>query len=246
MCTVSWKYRDSGYDVFFNRDELLSRKIAEPPIVHNFDGIRSIAPIDLNAHGTWLAVNEFGVTVFLLNHHPKPEIKFPQSRGDIVLRLMAMTAKEDFESSLAGLRLADYASFRLGVIFPGNFPRTYLWNGIELVREGIAKRFFSSSSYESTEVVSARLQTIAVAQPTSIEDFLQLHRSHEPEKNAFSICMHRDDAQTVSFSHIVVRDGKITFAYADGPPCCTPADFKIELTATRELIFGEATNSEVA
>jgi hypothetical protein len=53
----------------------------------------------------------------------------------------------------------------------------------------------------------------------SSEELLALHRSHIPEAGPYSICMHREDAETVSFSHVVVAGDSITFSYTPAAPC---------------------------
>jgi hypothetical protein len=45
------------------------------------------------------------------------------------------------------------------------------------------------------------------------------HASHEPERGPFSPCMHREDASTVSFSHVRVGAREIVFEYRPGPLC---------------------------
>src|SRR6266849_6073651 len=67
MCTVSWIHEDGGYQLFCNRDEKLTRQPASDPQVLYHDGVRFLAPIDADSGGTWLATNEFAVTVCLLN-----------------------------------------------------------------------------------------------------------------------------------------------------------------------------------
>ncbi len=51
------------------------------------------------------------------------------------------------------------------------------------------------------------------------ETLLAFHRSHMSLASAYSPCMHRSDAQTVSFSRIVVRNSVGRFFYTDGAPC---------------------------
>ena len=67
MCTVTWTRRPDGYSVFFNRDELRSRKEALPPRVHDDGTVSYVAPEDGDFGGTWLSVNGAGVTIGLLN-----------------------------------------------------------------------------------------------------------------------------------------------------------------------------------
>jgi hypothetical protein len=48
---------------------------------------------------------------------------------------------------------------------------------------------------------------------------LEFHRSHVPARSAYSACMHRPDAETVSFSRIYVRGRETEFLYSPAAPC---------------------------
>jgi hypothetical protein len=48
---------------------------------------------------------------------------------------------------------------------------------------------------------------------------MDFHTSHAPIPSAYSPCMHRDNADTVSFSRVTVADGVIEFAYFPKSPC---------------------------
>ena len=67
MCTVTWCSEGTGYALLFNRDEARTRSPAFPPEHRLRRGVRLISPLDPDAGGTWLGVNEFGVSVGLLN-----------------------------------------------------------------------------------------------------------------------------------------------------------------------------------
>ena len=47
----------------------------------------------------------------------------------------------------------------------------------------------------------------------------RLHSSHDPEPGAYSVCMHRDDAVTVSMTLVEVSGDTATMRYHDGSPC---------------------------
>ena len=59
---------EAGYTLLFNRDELRTRgpEIA-PSETRTDSGVRYVAPTDSDAGGTWIAANEHGVSVALLN-----------------------------------------------------------------------------------------------------------------------------------------------------------------------------------
>jgi Transport and Golgi organisation 2 len=53
-------------------------------------------------------------------------------------------------------------------------------------------------------------------------DCLQkLHKSHDPEPGPYSICMHRPDAATVSYTQVEFTPREISMVYVAGPPCET-------------------------
>ena len=60
--------REPGtFRLFFNRDERRTRRPAIPPAVHRKGDTRFIAPRDGDFGGSWLGVNEHGVSLCLLN-----------------------------------------------------------------------------------------------------------------------------------------------------------------------------------
>ncbi len=67
MCTLTWHCHRDGYRLLFTRDELRSRARARPPAIRFLDGIAHVAPTDVDRGGTWIGVNEFGVTHCIVN-----------------------------------------------------------------------------------------------------------------------------------------------------------------------------------
>jgi hypothetical protein len=78
-------------------------------------------------------------------------------------------------------------------------------------------------------------------QPRRIDlDLLhQFHRSHLPERGPCSVCMHRDDAATVSLSIVTVNRDTVEFGYQPNSPC-------LEATAEKVLIERIAGHSRAA
>ena len=70
MCTVSWVHQPGGYHLLSNRDEKRTRGTASAPALVERGGVRFIAPIDADFGGTWIAANEFGISLCLLNGDP--------------------------------------------------------------------------------------------------------------------------------------------------------------------------------
>ncbi len=75
-----------------------------------------------------------------------------------------------------------------------------------------------SSGHDLAGAETARRAVFARLEPTAAS-YERAHRSHRPEKGAYSICMHREDARTVSFSHVTSKRNGVAFAYVAGPPC---------------------------
>lgn len=221
MCTASWLIRPGGYDLLFNRDELRTRPPALPPRRGEQNGVRYLAPVDPQGGGTWIAVNELGLCLFLLNRRPDREPPPPQlSRGLIPLELIDASAVEEVGRRAAGLDLARYRPFTLGAMVggaPGESPVVFAWTGNAL-ETSEAKPPLVSSSVGDESLFAERRATYPAGRP-SLRNLLAYQRGHGSGKSAASVCMHREDAQTVSFSRVRVSESRVRLGYAPGSPC---------------------------
>src|SRR6185369_12035132 len=66
MCTVTFIARKNGYALGMNRDEKLTRVKALPPARHERHGRAALFPSEPGG-GTWIGVNDMGVTFALIN-----------------------------------------------------------------------------------------------------------------------------------------------------------------------------------
>ncbi|MEP7013141.1 MAG: NRDE family protein [Acidobacteriota bacterium] len=224
MCTASWLIGPDGYDLLFNRDELRTRPIALPPRRGERQGMRYLAPVDPQGGGTWIAVNEVGLCLFLLNRRPDREPRAPQaSRGLIPIELIDSTGIEEVGRRAAALDLARYRPFTLGVIAPGapggpgGPPRVFAWTG-EALESAPAPPPLVSSSVGEESLFAERRATYPTG-PLTLRTLLAYQRGHGSGKSAASVCMHREDAQTVSFSRVHVNAAQVRLGYAPGSPC---------------------------
>ncbi len=182
-------------------------------------------------------MNEFGLTFGLLNFYqgrlPKGRLI---SRGKIVKACASFNAVGDAINYVRELNLAKYAPFSLLCFSPGDTgtgaaPSVTMlrWTGRELL-ESNQNCPLISSAVRYDEVYSSRLSVYTEIlgsknkDEKTVSDYLELHASHAPDRSSHSICMHRDDAQTVSFSQIEVTPSEIKYYYADGAPCETPVN----------------------
>ncbi|MCZ6634785.1 MAG: NRDE family protein [bacterium] len=222
MCTMSWVFDTDGYDLFFNRDELVTRKTAYPPEIRSETGVRYIVPIDADAGGTWMGVNQFGTTVALMNSYGQAVQDGPfVSRGLLVLSLLDCSGQGVVVERLAQMRLTDYRPFTIAVFEPGRNVAICRWDGrTSQFQEDVAPPLMSSSFRESAVADHrvALFEALKEVNPTSLRAY---HSGHIPEAGAYSVCMHRDDARTMSLSWVRVNREQVSFFYAPGAPCQT-------------------------
>ena len=260
MCTVSWLHGPAGYDVFFNRDERPSRATGLAPMPGESGGVRWLAPRDSEAMGTWIGANEFGITLALANRygespaHDPPEGKWV-SRGHLVLSLLGlrtiekltgtlgkprtlkplMTAEADL--TLAEVPLTRYRPFTLLGFAPERPVTLLAWDGVSLNRASVDAPGHVLSSSGADQDAAARLRSALFEEaarrgPLTPEAMEALHRGHEPERGPLSICMHRPEAGTVSFTRVRVSPDQVELHYVPGPPCVTTE----RITATLPLV----------
>lgn len=223
MCTMTWMYHKNGYELFFNRDEAKTRLIAFPSEVGVANGVSFIAPIDADAGGTWMGVNAFGVSVCLLNGFGKVDRQRNDyvSRGALVMSLLDVPCVEGVHKRIAQTDLTAFRPFSLVVLEPDKPVQVWVWDGEQMQLEVDVLCPLISSSFKLKDVSAHRqrvFESLNVPQAKTLEDY---HRSHVPQVGPFSVCMHREDAHTVSLSRVVVTQEQIHFFYAPGSPCKT-------------------------
>ena len=223
MCTVTWLRTPGRYDLFFNRDEKKSRLEAHPPALRELNGVRYIAPSDANAGGTWIGVNERGLTVCLLNHYGAKDSDRTHrpavSRGKLVSGLMDARSVAEVGDRVfqAGVHL--YRPFFLVAMELEGQPVLHAWDGRHLNNRALTDGDlpFSTSSFDTENVLKARKAMYdgmkAMAGEVTTELLEQYHFSRDPQGGPYSVCMHRDDAETVSFTHVTVTPNHIDLLY---------------------------------
>jgi len=233
MCTLSWIRRVDRYSVFMNRDEQPTRAPGLPPTIHN-GVVRWIAPIDGQSHGTWIGANDQGVALAILNRYHESPMRADGewiSRGLLVTTLLGETTKDRVERRLRDEPLGRYQPFTLAAFEPGRGARLLAWNGKELSPSQVVETglVLTSSGFDQEKATRdrgdlfRRWQEFDPNRPThptepTPESFEAIHASHIPEKGPLSICMHRPEAGTVSFTRIDVGPETVDVTYVPGPP----------------------------
>lgn len=223
MCTVSFLPTASGYRLAMNRDEKRTRPAALPPELFQIGDRRALYPREPN-DGAWLAVNDAGLCLALINWHRikrEPAGKL-QSRGRIIPHLIGAAAGRAVGRDLRRMSLRQVRPFRLISIDPARETVTeWQWNLTALTarkhRWQIAHWF--SSGCDEVEAAKQRKKICIASSLGTASSLRKLHASHLPKRGPFSICMHRPDAATVSHTEVVATAKRITLRYQPGPPC---------------------------
>lgn len=234
MCTVAvLSLADGGYLLGHNRDERLTRSRGTAPRIDRVEGIAYLAPGDPEGGGTWIGVNETGLAACLLNAaepHGRVLGGDPPSRGLLVREAMACRSLDEAVARFSG-READWRArraFHLVIVAPGTGGEPA--SVARLVSDGVRGAWdrlrppilFTSSTFDGTGVDVARRRAWERFLGETVDSAASLGAwlaGHEPERGPYSVCMHREEARTVSRTLVSVGPGGSALDYVDGPPC---------------------------
>ncbi len=241
MCTISFVPKPRGFYLAMNRDEKFTRSTALPPAIVDLADRRAIFPREPEG-GTWIAANDAGVCLALINWHriECEPVGSMISRGPVVRKLAGKSSIREIAAALAALPLNRLRPFRLIAIIPSEQRVTeWRWDRNRLFAHKRAwerRHWFSSGLDEpKAELERGRVCDYAQRQRSigSLSWLRRLHRSHSPERGPFSICMHRPDAATVSYTEVAVSKRRATMRYKSGPCCSNKA------MATKTISLGD-------
>lgn len=222
MCTLTWETLPSGYELHFNRDESRSREKAAPPSIEVKGDTSVICPRDQQAGGTWISVNEYGVGLCILNNYLAAQQYFGVvSRGLLVDDLASAKDSQEIATLMSDLDYKKYSPFDLFIFSPEGEVKRYSWDGNKYQALQPTEKFMSSSGFDTRAVIAERRQLYIEHQTNDLFDARKFHKSRDPERSAYSVCMSRPDAKTLSYSNIRVDQDRCTFIYTDGSPCNT-------------------------
>jgi hypothetical protein len=227
MCTVTFMARKAGFVLGMNRDEKLSRSEAHAPKVFCEGGRRTLYPFE-NGGGTWVAVNDARTAFALINWYSveAPEPGDVVSRGEVVRAVSRAAAHRDVRAILGAFPLKRTRPFRLLGFFDQE-RRVVEWRwDTESLRERLhawLPNIWISSGFDEHGAQALRGKTFARAlrqrSVGSVEWLRRLHRSHGPKCGPYSVCMHREDAATVSYTEISVNGEDVSMRYWGAAPC---------------------------
>jgi hypothetical protein len=231
MCTLSFVTKTHGFLLGMNRDEQRSRAIASPPSVHRCGDLPTLYPSEQGG-GTWIGINGAGLSAALINWYSRPQYGGTpaSSRGAIIPRLLASRSFEGMERSLLSLPLSRLNPFRLFMIGSDDkVVREYRSDGSGAVRVDHpweTAHWFSSGHNEASATMTRGTVCGKAGKETdagTLPWLERLHSSHDPEAGSDSICMHRDDAVTVSLTLLDITGNAASMSYRNGAPCQSQA-----------------------
>ena len=216
----------------FNRDESRRRPIARPPEERRFGDRRALMPIDPVSDGTWIAVNDAGLAVALLNVYDEPaagrsagvEGRSLLSRGGIIPSLMHDGSAEAALREIHRIDPARYPPFRLVFVDPGMTGQVQA-DGTNLyevhARLSATPQLFTSSGLGDEFVDPPRRKLFhEYFRPGSDGAAQQdaFHRHQWPDRPQFSVCMSRAEARTVSYTIVEIEPPHIAMTYFGESP----------------------------
>lgn len=218
MCTVSWQTAESLENgellLYFNRDEKRKRAAGAGPELLLEKGTQYISPSDPERGGTWIAANEHGCLVCLLNDY---SVSFDQegsfkSRGVLVRELAQFHSFEEVRCYLTSDMSLPYPPFTL-LFWDGKCMNQWHWNTHELTSKKNVQPPFTSSSWDTARVEKER-SILFKEWVTDGGRSLEAYHTHEISGNAeSSVCMSRELTQTVSLTSVFISRGKVQMYY---------------------------------
>ncbi len=228
MCTLTFVPTEDGYLVGMNRDELLTRPVALPPKRFQRSGMEMVCPSEPSG-GTWIACNDRGNLLALLNWNASGSPRLGEkryTRGLVIPELIGEPDLPAADSHFHQMNLDAVFPFRLvGVSRSERTINEWRWDGVarrKMEFSWARNHWFSSSLSDSlAEEERGRACEGAAEEPAAGSNgwLRRLHRSHVPRPGPFSVCVHRQDAATVSYTEVRCGASQISMDYLDGNPC---------------------------
>ena len=242
MCTLTVVTGDDTYVMVMNRDEKIVRSAGLPPEIHEFDGTKAFYPSDGDG-GTWLATNEYGIALALLNWNDivlQSTSARKRSRGHVIPALIDSRSLSDLHEVFGVSNFRGMMPFRLIGVFPSEQEIwEWRWDSVRLdfrVHAWEARHWFSSSlSDERAESLRGAACRVARHQSDagSVRWLRRLHASHVG--GPFSLCVHREDVRTLSYTEVIVTSASVSMCHFRGNPCAMNSADSVEIEVERAV-----------
>lgn len=237
MCTLTFVPKPGGYLLGMNRDEDLLRESALPPVAVSSNGLEAAYPRESATGGTWIAANACGTTMALLHQNRGPAAcPRLRSRGTVIPSLIHLPRMIDVVRQMEQMDLHGMMPFLLAAVFPVEEQiAEWKWDGALLQGRGWKwqRRHWFSSEISDAMATQVRGSFCEQAwrrrDAGSVEWLRRVHVSHAPVRGSFSVCVHRPEAASVSYTEIAFDSRRLNFRYHGGAPCESLDRFDAEL-----------------
>ena len=222
MCTVSFIPLTNGVILTSNRDEHVSRGIAQYPEFYRLNGRKLVFPKDTKAGGTWFITNEKGDAGVLLNgafekHVPVPPYR--KSRGLVLPELF------QHDSPFEAMKQYDFSgieNFTI-ILWQQEELREIKWDGKKLKAKNYDARqahIWSSVTLYDKEMINERHgwfhNWIASQNHISQQNILDFHSNTEAENKEFGLRISRNNKiSTTSITTLCIQNQKASFYHKD-------------------------------
>ena len=242
MCTLAIYFKvflDYPVVIAANRDEYLARPALSPTTLLEHPQV--VGGKDLQANGTWLGINQYGLVAGLLNRRradygdPNPALR---SRGLLCLDALRHKTATEAAAFVRGQRGSDYNAFNLLVASReeafvaynrgGGLELTSLTPGMHLLTnldldDFECPRISRAHERFASLCVSAEFVRDPLAHREQLAALLADHSTQLDARagGPNALCQHMGDYGTRSASLIFEgRDtGSVSHFFAPGPPC---------------------------
>lgn len=250
MCTLTFIPTTDGYLAAMNRDELRNRPIAHAPEIRTRTGVEALYPTEPSG-GTWIACNRYGILLALLNWNDKTRSESmppkARSRGLLIPELIGASTLAAAAGIFERSRLDGILPFRLvGFFVNEKTVAEWSWDGtqreLRTLPWSLGHWFSSSLSDRAAKKERGIACEAAATRPGfgTQRSLRLLHASHMPTAGPFSVCVHRPDAATVSYTEVVCGKRSLTMRYVPGNPCRQSQPHEISEMALGRGIPGKA------
>ena len=213
-----------------SRDELRGRQPGLPPQVRHIQNHQVIMPVDPASDGTWVAANDAGLALTVLNLNlGQPPTDRDLSRGGVIPELAGCATIDHAVERACEIQASRMMPFRL-VLCDGR--RYAVWRSVDPAQDiqtmTLTDRpiMFTSSGLGDHLVEGSRRELFEswfTGDPAEHEERQDaFHRHQWPDCTELSVCMAREDARTVSLTAVRATQDTIEMVYHPESPD-TPA-----------------------
>lgn len=222
MCTVSFIPLKNGAIFTSNRDEHISRGIAQYPEFYQLGSKKLVFPKDSKAGGTWFISNENGDTGVLLNGAFEKHIplqKYRKSRGHVLPEIFQ--SDSPFEA-LKYYNLQGIENFTI-ILWEEEQLREIKWDGERLrakKHDPEKANIWSSVTLYSQEMITERhgwfKKWLQSRDEITQQDILDFHSTTQSNNKDYGLLISRDNKiSTTSTTSLCLQNPIATFYHKD-------------------------------